>query len=287
LNAPVKSGSSVHGTLTQAPLEQTPVHVSERFHKPSVEQVSTVAEPSVAQRVAPGEHSRQLPATQTAVVPEQVVDFQAPLLHSRAVDEETQSCAPSMHTHAPPVQTGVSARQSACATQVPIAEQTRGVFASKQSTALAVQPHWPVAAMHCALVPLHAPCETHCPLLLHSCGVLPTQRAAAGVHSTQPPDRQLGVEPLQAAWSTHLPLASQACGVVALPHWTSPALQVPHIPVSATHAGVAPLHAVPSTQAVPPALHCCGRPALQRRELGSQSWHAPPTHAGLAPAHGV
>jgi hypothetical protein len=57
--------------------------------------------------------------------------------------------------------------------------------------------------------PLHAACDTQAPLLLHTCGVLPTQRVALGAHSTQPPPRHCGVEPLQATWSTHLPEASQ------------------------------------------------------------------------------
>jgi hypothetical protein len=77
--------------LTQAPLEQTPVQVSVRFQSPSTEQVSTVSNPSCEQRVAPGEHSRQLPTTHTGVVPAQVEAFQAPLVQMRGVLAEVHS----------------------------------------------------------------------------------------------------------------------------------------------------------------------------------------------------
>jgi hypothetical protein len=142
----MRSGSSLHGTLTQAPLEQMPVQVSVRFQTPSAVQVSTVA--SVPQRVAPGAHSPQPPATHTGVTPVHVTGFQAPLVQTRPADEDVHSFVPSVHTQLPPEQTGVSPRQSDCWTQAPADEQTIGVLASRQSTAFAAQPHTPVAAMH-------------------------------------------------------------------------------------------------------------------------------------------
>jgi hypothetical protein len=63
--------------------------------------------------------------------------------------------------------------------------------------------------MHSGVLPLHAACVTHCPLLLQSCGALPTQRVLVGEHSTQAPARHAGVVPLHAAWFVHFPLASQ------------------------------------------------------------------------------
>ena len=118
----------MHGTLTHTPAEQSPVHAV-LFHKPSVEQVSALR-PSLEQRVAPGEHSRQFPATHAGVRPLHMEACHVPPLQTRGVVADVHSCAPSVHTQLPALHTGVSPRQSAWATQAPSAEQSKGVLLS-------------------------------------------------------------------------------------------------------------------------------------------------------------
>jgi hypothetical protein len=163
-----------------------------------------------------------------------------------------------------------------------------------QATQLTGLPQLPVALQVSKVVPLHrvlpgvqstqwgggskhafghaVPSLVHMPVALQTCGWLPEQRCALGVHGAQTPCTQTGFALAQGVPSTHCPMLLHVRGVLLLQSRLFGIHAPVHMPMLQTLG-----HAVPLLAQCPVVSQSCGWFALHRVAPGVQSHVLDPT----------